>query len=234
MKKAGARIRRVLTTPPRLDEIEVSLIGPAYGECIIVHVGNGEWIVVDSCLDKDQNKPAVLHYFDTIGVDTSNAVRLVVATHWHDDHIKGLSKILEACPNAEFVCTPLMRERDFLSFVITAGRNQLTTIGSGTHEFYSILQILKDRGVTSRTTLTPKWAMEDRLLWRRLRKEFNVHIYSLSPSDASFSKALQAMSEWISSLATPTTSRTPKRRIRSPQPKKNPSCHTQEGFYQKK
>lgn len=35
-------------TGPRLDEIEVSLLGPGYGESVVVHMGGGEWMVVDS------------------------------------------------------------------------------------------------------------------------------------------------------------------------------------------
>ena len=40
-----------LAAPPRTDELEVSLFGPGVGECVIVHLGAGEWMVVDSCLD---------------------------------------------------------------------------------------------------------------------------------------------------------------------------------------
>ncbi len=37
---------------PEPDEIEVSLIGPGYGESVLVHLGDGEWVVADSCVEK--------------------------------------------------------------------------------------------------------------------------------------------------------------------------------------
>jgi hypothetical protein len=32
---------------PADDQIEVSLFGPGYGECCLIHIGNGKWIVVE-------------------------------------------------------------------------------------------------------------------------------------------------------------------------------------------
>src|SRR6516164_161156 len=33
--------------PPRPDQVEISVFGPSYGECIVAHLGHGNWIVVD-------------------------------------------------------------------------------------------------------------------------------------------------------------------------------------------
>ena len=38
--------------PPASDVFEVSIFGPGKGESIVVHIGNGRWIVVDSCRDQ--------------------------------------------------------------------------------------------------------------------------------------------------------------------------------------
>jgi hypothetical protein len=48
------------------------LIGPGYGESIIVHLGDGEWMIVDSCVQRlDQGNPqsAAVAYLREIGVD---------------------------------------------------------------------------------------------------------------------------------------------------------------------
>jgi hypothetical protein len=37
-------------TPPRPDELELSLFGSGIGESLAVHLGNGEWAIVDSGL----------------------------------------------------------------------------------------------------------------------------------------------------------------------------------------
>ncbi|PXF57856.1 MAG: hypothetical protein C4B58_08625 [Deltaproteobacteria bacterium] len=36
---------------PSPDELEISLFGPGRGECVVAHLGNNDWLVVDSCLD---------------------------------------------------------------------------------------------------------------------------------------------------------------------------------------
>ena len=46
-------------TRPSRDEIEVSVFSRGYGECIVVHAGDGFSIVVDSLLNP-RGKPAAL------------------------------------------------------------------------------------------------------------------------------------------------------------------------------
>jgi hypothetical protein len=36
-------------TAPRIGECELSLFGSGVGECIVIHLGNGDWVIVDSC-----------------------------------------------------------------------------------------------------------------------------------------------------------------------------------------
>jgi len=61
--------------PPAADEIEVTLFGPGYGEAIAVHLGEGVWLLVDSCVDPDSKAPASGTYLEGFGVDPSQ-VRL--------------------------------------------------------------------------------------------------------------------------------------------------------------
>lgn len=85
--------------PPAIDEIEVTLIGGTvgYGESILMHIGNGDWIIIDSCVNVKNGECAPLAYLNDLAVDVSQHVLFVLCTHWHDDHIKGLSSILEQC-----------------------------------------------------------------------------------------------------------------------------------------
>jgi len=57
--------------PPAVDELEVSVFGPGVGECVLVHFGEGEWMVVDSCLDRATSRPAALDYLTELGVDVA-------------------------------------------------------------------------------------------------------------------------------------------------------------------
>lgn len=73
--------------------MEVSLFGPGYGECVVLHLGHGEWVIIDSCISAAASDPAPIHYLASIGVDPDLEVGLVVATHWHDDHIRGMERL---------------------------------------------------------------------------------------------------------------------------------------------
>ena len=103
-------------TGPRPDEIEVSLLGPGYGESVVVHMGGGEWMVVDSCTGRD-GKPAALDYLDRIGVDPRSGVKMIVATHWHDDHTRGMARMVEKCLSARFCCAAALRDKELLAVV---------------------------------------------------------------------------------------------------------------------
>ena len=46
---------------PQRDQIEVSLFGPGYGECVLLYIGDGNWVIVDSCFDEHQ-EPVALAY----------------------------------------------------------------------------------------------------------------------------------------------------------------------------
>jgi len=45
---------------PEKDEIEVSIFGPGYGECIVIHIGNNEWVVIDCILFKFYGKHCLI------------------------------------------------------------------------------------------------------------------------------------------------------------------------------
>ena len=84
---------------PGPNDFERTLLGPGYGECAIIHYGHGEWIIVDSCVD-EAGHPAALNYLRQIGVDAGRSVRMIVVTHWHDDHIRGIVQVVRNCPRA--------------------------------------------------------------------------------------------------------------------------------------
>ena len=68
---------------------EISIFGPGIGECIVLHIGQGRWFVIDSCLCPKTKQPIALQYFKDIGVDASTQVVGILISHWHSDHIQG-------------------------------------------------------------------------------------------------------------------------------------------------
>jgi len=91
---------------PEPNEVEITLIGGSggYGECLLIHFPNDEWMVVDSC--ESQNGDSLpIEYLRDLNVDIPQHVRYVVCTHWHKDHIMGLHKLLQMCTSpARFFC----------------------------------------------------------------------------------------------------------------------------------
>jgi hypothetical protein len=153
------------------------LIGPGYGESIIVHLGDGEWIIVDSCLQRlDQGNPqsAAVAYLREIGVDPNRQVSRVVATHWHDDHIGGLAKVIDDCASAEFCCAMALREPEFLGFAAVYAEADPSPVARSTREIIDVLELLERR------EKTPTFLVRDTIVRRTDR---NISVYALSPSN---------------------------------------------------
>lgn len=175
--------------PPDQDEIEVSLFGPGYGESVLLHIGANKWIIVDSCIDPNSELPAPLSYLRKINIDPAEAVKQIIATHWHDDHIRGLSTILKECNQAEFVCSVAQTSKEFLTLISAYGTRSMME-SSGVNEFWEILKILQHRNINQKSQLiSPKFAVAERCLWQHVPQPGDPShpcaIYSLSPSDAS-------------------------------------------------
>ena len=51
--------------------MELSLLGPGYGESVLLHTSEGEWLVVDSCLGAD-GEPAAMNDLRGMEVDPSS------------------------------------------------------------------------------------------------------------------------------------------------------------------
>ena len=126
--------------PPDHNVMEVTFLGPGYGECILIHIGNGSWIIVDSCLDAE-SQPAALAYFGTLGLNPTEGVSLIVATHWHDDHIRGMGSLVEICDNATFCCASVLCKNEFLAAVSAMARRPMSAAGSGMQELYKVISL---------------------------------------------------------------------------------------------
>jgi Metallo-beta-lactamase superfamily len=166
----------------RPDEIEISLFGPGYGESVVIHLGVNQWVIVDSCRDPITRSIAPLDYLARIGVDPSVSVRLVIATHWHDDHVRGLSDLVEACTTADFVCASALTKSEFVTMVTRYEEGSAKTpSGSGVRELYQVLRHLTRTGRQVRFA-APNWLI---LRCPELSQAagWGCEITTLSPSD---------------------------------------------------
>jgi hypothetical protein len=201
--------------PPAPDEIEVSVFGPGYGEAIILHLGAGKWILVDSCKDPASGLPAPVKYLHDLNVSLQDAVKLIVATHWHDDHVCGISNVFDECASAEFAISDALRTDEFLQLV-GLYRQYTVMRSSGLDEFtrvFELLQARRERGVRFNS---PKLASADKLLYRDQiplgSETVEAYVYALSPSDVSILQAKLAFAELLP------REKESKRRVASPTP----------------
>lgn len=99
-----------LRPAPKADEFEITVFGPGIGESILAHIGDNRWICVDSA--RFEKRPWPLHYLEHTGVPAA-AIELIVATHWHSDHVDGISEIARAAPKARFICSSALSVGEF-------------------------------------------------------------------------------------------------------------------------
>jgi hypothetical protein len=173
--------------PPNPDELELSLFGPGYGECVVVHLGAGKWMIVDSCLDQstDTPVPVALRYLEQLAVDVAKDVRLVVVTHWHDDHIQGAAAVVSAATTAEFVCSAALKHEEFFA-LLHAARHEIKLVSHspGASEFSAILKVLKDRSGREGPN---RWASDGTVLLENTA--LGVEVRALSPSAHTIAQA---------------------------------------------
>lgn len=96
-------------TRPHPNEVEITIFGRGVGECLVVHAG-GDWIVIDSHLDRRQ--PIALRYLHDLDVDPAD-VKVLVVTHFHADHYWGIDRLHDACPNARLMVTEALQAKEF-------------------------------------------------------------------------------------------------------------------------
>jgi hypothetical protein len=163
---------------PKADEVEISLFGPSYGECVVVHAGDGIWFVIDSCIIPGTGKSRPIEYFKSIGIDPSHAVKKIVATHWDGDHIGGLSQLLEVAKQSDFVVSGAVFCREFLTLIRLYDNSQFVS-GPSVKEYAKILEILSKRGKQ------PLLAQQQMTIWNRNVGDQEVAcLISLAPSSA--------------------------------------------------
>jgi beta-lactamase superfamily II metal-dependent hydrolase len=187
---------------PAQQEVEVAIFGPGFGESIVIHAGNNEWIIVDSCIDTRSGRASALTYLEEIAVDASTAVKLVVATHWHDDHIAGMSEVVRSCTSAKFACSAALTRQEFLELAAIYTNRPLSRAPSGPTEMFQTLATLKAR------RQYPIHAVADRPLLRVQRAAgggFDWHVTALSPVDGELQRFLAGIAALLPQPSPPST-----------------------------
>lgn len=159
--------------PPAVAEIEVSLFGPGTGECVVAHLGENEWMIVDSCTVQNKT-PVALEYLASLGVATDR-VRLIVVTHFHDDHIGGLKALIDACAQAQVFISGALTYEESIAYTLAHALDDVLVDRAkpSTYELAKVLKAVEagDRHVSC--------VSANQVLYRR----GDVLVHSLSPSN---------------------------------------------------
>lgn len=183
---------------PGADELELSVFGAGIGESLVLHVGAGSWVVVDSCMNAATDRPVALDYLESLRVDVSRQVKLVVVTHWHDDHMQGAAQLLREASQAEFACSAALWSREFFTLVAASEQVKLVQHFSGLDEFREILEILEARSASRRPAGPHCWAQEGTTILRDGASGTEVH--ALSPSSQTITNAIGNFAKLIPNI----------------------------------
>ena len=187
----SARTKRsVRASPPHDDQIEVSIFGPGKGEAVAIHLGGGDWITVDSCVNQRSRRNALLDYFELIDVDPAKAVHVVVGTHAHDDHIAGIGELYERSTSAIFVCSQAITSEEFLR-TVEIDERVASGVRPSVREQYR--RVFDEADRRKKPGVRPiRRAMEDRIVWSRTGAGPHpaAEVRCLSPSDQAVTRAI--------------------------------------------
>ncbi len=181
---------------PTPDEFEVSVFGPGVGECIVVHLGDNEWMVVDSCRGPGPERlPVALEYLTALGIGADRVSNLVV-THWHSDHHDGIADLVAACEHAALWCSAALQTREVASLLSAVASHRMSNTPTGVDELARAMQELQARAgrSTRPENVAPRWLQASTLLGRQHPR---WEVLALSPSPAEQSRAVQDLAAMV-------------------------------------
>jgi Metallo-beta-lactamase superfamily len=149
---------------------------------------------MDSCLLENGHGPATLDYFINIGVDPAKHVKYVIASHWHDDHVRGIGELFDKCTSAQFVCAHGLEEKQFQKLV-GIYRHFMWPGGSGVDEFTKVMRVLKGRRKRN-SIIGPEFASAATIIYEA-NSDINVLIKALSPSSQAVGAAMAKFADTL-------------------------------------
>lgn len=155
-------------------EISVFGGGNSIGECTVLELGKSNWFIIDSFIDLNSNIPVAQKYLESKGI-SFDEVRGIIATHWHNDHIQGMAKLLELCRKAEFYTSGAFNHQE-LEIIIRIDK-EIQARKKSLSEFREIISILNER----KSNLN--FADPDRLIEKFKNNGNLIELISLAPSD---------------------------------------------------
>jgi hypothetical protein len=168
---------------------------------LVIHLGDDKWMVMDSCVNPATGQSSALECLGSYGVNCADDVVLVVASHWHDDHVRGLSQVVDACKSARFVCSAALGGDQFLALVNEPDLPK-SKFTKGVEEMQKTIALLAARNSP------PTFASSSKLILRSPSSRVSA-IWALSPGDEDIDRALGEFANWTVSSLGGTLTRVP-------------------------
>lgn len=165
------------TIPPTPTQFEFSLLGrgSAYGESIVLHLGDNKWGIIDTSLNPKTKSPIALEYLNNISVPFDNVV-FVISTHWHQDHVTGIASLVKQCKKAEIYLSAALNCAEYKCFI---GFN-----GEIPSQFNPASAFKKLSDYTRKANRRLKVVVQDKVLYHGKIAGKDIMLTALSPNDA--------------------------------------------------
>lgn len=165
------------TIPPSPTQFEFSLLGrgSAYGESIVLHLGDNKWGIIDTCLNPKTKIPIALEYLNDISVPFNNVV-FIISTHWHQDHVTGIASLVEQCKKAEIYLSAALNCAEYKCFIGFNG--DIPSQFNPARAFKKLIDYIK------KSNRRLKTVVQDKVLFRGQIAGKDLILTALSPNDA--------------------------------------------------
>ena len=121
------------------NELEFAVFGRGYGECILIKYDACEYMVVDSFINPETKNPIVIDYLNSLKVSTK-CIKKIVITHWHRDHIAGISDIIkQSSDDVKIIINPIVKNDKFFEFISLSKEQKQES----TKEFVNVLDYIE-------------------------------------------------------------------------------------------
>lgn len=172
-------------TEPDPESLQVTLLGRGVGECVVVHLPGGDWLVVDSF--NHRGRAVGLHHLEACGVPADRVVALVV-THFHADHYRKIDDLHDGCLNAKLYITEALERERFKSLFLATSEPAVfealpATVGRARERDFD------EPGASGLVTLKSNTLVSNP---RR-----NHTVLALSPSDIAVDQSNEDLAAWI-------------------------------------
>jgi hypothetical protein len=116
-----------------------------------------------------------------MGVDPAASVSHIVISHWHDDHVRGISSVVKLCSSAKVSISSALNVNEFFALAGLYDERPIPE-GSGIEELVSVLRHLVESGVAPLFVTTDRKLVQQDLNFAGTA--IRVTVTALSPSDA--------------------------------------------------